>query len=89
MKVFLEHVAVMIVVHDLYQHCKRLFLRHFLQRIVTVHDRVLSGGGGEIRVCFPPKIIILWQNNDGIALFLITLQVLESLVVLHDAGVKS
>ena len=45
-----------------------------------------GGGRGETRVCFPPKMI--WQNNGnytGIALFLITLQVLlklESLVVL-------
>ena len=47
------------------------------------------GGGGETRVCFPPKKTcfppkIIWQNNGnyGIALFLITLQVLLSLVVL-------
>ena len=42
---------------------------------LTLQVRVLSGGGGETRVCFPPKII--WQNNGnytGIALFLITLQ---------------
>lgn len=29
-EVGLKHVAMMVLVHDFYQHCKRLFLGHFL-----------------------------------------------------------
>ena len=62
-----------------------MYMYIYIVHVHGIHIRVLSGGGGETRVCFPPKII--WPNNGnytGIALFLITLQVhvLESLVVL-------
>ena len=56
-----------------------------------------GGGGGDQgmfpppkKTCFSPKII--WQNNGnytGIALFFITFQVLESLVVLLKYMLKA